>query len=174
MRLTFSLESVNEVGPEVLELGRLHWLETENYRHDQPYNPDLDRYSYYESVGFYRLYIARAADRIVGNLGMYVTESMHTQQLIATEDTLFLHPDFRTGRNAAEFIRFMVDDMRARGVVEIMCTAKNPRVSRLLEFLDFKAVATQHSLRVGAYSAVSSTAVTGSADASNLPSGPAV
>lgn len=146
--LTFRIAKVRDVWPQLLPLAHDHWCETENYRHDQPFSPDLERYAYYEEIGFYILYTAWDGDKLVGNLGMYYVESMHTQQLIATEDTLFLLPEYRHGRNAIRLIDFMVQDMKGRGVVEISCTAKDDRVGRLLGRLAFRPVARQYSLRV--------------------------
>lgn len=154
--LTFQIEKVRAVFPMVATMGLAHWHETETYRHNQPYKPDLERYAYYEDEGMYVMYTARDENNlVVGNLGMYVSESMHSQQLIATEDTLFLVPQYRKGRNAMRLIKFMVDDMRSRGVVEILVTAKNVRVGRLLEHLDFKPVASQYSLTVAPTARVS-------------------
>lgn len=159
MSLTFQLEKIRDCYYEVEALGLMHWHETEQYRHNQPYKPDRSRFVYYEDEGMFVIYTARDNGELVGHLGMYIAESMHTQQLIATEDTLFLRYDYRKGRNAMRLINFMVDDMRRRGVVEIMVTAKNPRVGRLLEHLDFRPVASQYSLQVAPTARVSTAPV---------------
>lgn len=147
--LDFAIESVADVWPELVELGRAHWHETEGYRHGQPFAPRMDRYLEYERIGWYALFTARDGGRLVGNLGMYFAPSMHTQQLIATEDTLFLLPEYRKGGNAADFIRFMLADCWRRGVVEVAATAKNDKVGKLLMWLDFKPTSVQYSLQKG-------------------------
>lgn len=175
MRLVFALEPLAEVWPAVIALGEMHWNETEKYRHGQPFKPDRERYIYYEREGMFFMFTARDAvnGMLVGNFGVYITESMHTQERIAVEDAMFLHPDYRRGTNAIRFIRHVRDECFKRGVVEIIFTAKNPRVGRLLRFLTFVPAGEQYSLARGADSAYLDPAVNRSADVPVPQSGPA-
>jgi GNAT superfamily N-acetyltransferase len=143
--LTFAIEKLIDVWPELVEIHLKHWDETEAYRHGQPFDPRLERYREYEQICWYVLYTARDGEKLVGNLGVYYAPSMHTQQLIATEDTLFLLPEYRKGRNAIEFIKFVEAECWRRGAVEIIVTAKDDKVGRLLAHLDFQPVAMQYS-----------------------------
>lgn len=142
----FQIERVADVWSELLELHRLHWHETETYRHGQPFAPSMERYKEFEDCGWFLLFTARQGHRLVGNCGMYLCPSMHSQQLIATEDTLFLHPDFRRGRTAIEFIGYVRDECFRRGAVEVTVTAKGDKVGRLLRYLAFQPTAVQYSL----------------------------
>lgn len=167
MSLDFAIESVVDVWPELVNIHAAHWGETEAYRHGQPFAPSMDRYHEYERVGWYALYTARHEGRLVGNLGMYFAPSMHTQQLIATEDTLFLLPEYRRGMNAIRFIQFVEADCLRRGVVEVCITAKNDKVGRLMTYLAYEPVAVQYSKHLErADSAVSLPSVTGETDVS--------
>ena len=159
--LAFASESGADVWPELTELHQRHWLETEAARHGQPFAPRLDRYHEYERIGWYVLFTARDGEKLVGNLGVYFAPSMHTQELIATEDTLFLLPEYRRGHNAIDFIKFVEVECWKRGVVEISITAKNDKVGKLLMHLDFQPTSVQYSKQKrGADSAVSLAAVT--------------
>jgi len=166
MDITFAIEPVSNAWPELIELHRAHWGETEAYRHGQPFAPRLDRYLDYERIGWYVLYTARDedADRaLVGNVGVYYAPSMHTQELIATEDTLFLLKDYRRGGNAKHFIQFVIADAWRRGAVELTVTSKNDKTGSLLKYLDFQPVAVQYSMQRRADSAVVNNAMSGAA-----------
>jgi hypothetical protein len=158
--LTFAVERIGDVWGELYELGKAHWHETEQYRHGQPFDPRLERYAHYEGLGVYMLFTARCGGKLVGNFGVYLGESMHTQECIATEDTCFLLPKYRRGRAAIDFVKHVRDQCIALGAVEVMFTAKNPRVGKLLRYLDFQPVSETYSyLRAGADSTTSHEAV---------------
>ena len=71
---------------------------------------------------------------------------MHSQVLIATEDTWFLLPDYRKGMNAVRFYKYVQDDLFKRGAQEVIMTAKLTNAAgRILEFLGFEEVAKQYS-----------------------------
>jgi hypothetical protein len=150
VHLNFQEEKFADAWPEFKSLAEAHWHETEAYRHGQPFNVDVKRYEYFNSIGFYRLYTARVDGKLVGDAGMYVTPSMHTQVVIATEDTWFLLPEYRKGRNALRFHRFVEEELKKLGVVEINQTAKlSNGAGRILEYLGYEFVAKQYSKHLG-------------------------
>ena len=137
--MIFAKESLQQCWDEVIALARLHWNETEAYRHGQPFNPDAERYWHYNDIGYHHQFTVRDGGRLVGHAGMYVSQSMHTQLMVAHEDTWFLLPEYRRGRNAMRFYRYIEDDMRGLGVVEIMVSAKTVnQVGRLIEYLGYE------------------------------------
>lgn len=127
-------------------MGEQHWHETEAYRHGQKYNLDKERYHYFNSIGFYRIYTARDDGRLVGDVGMYVTNSMHTGRVIATEDCWFLLPEYRKGRNAIRLHHFVEAELQKLGVIEISQTVKLQNgAGRILEYLGYQHIANQYS-----------------------------
>jgi hypothetical protein len=77
---------------------------------------------------------------------MYLCPSMHTQQLIATEDTFFLLPESRKGRNAIRLLDFVEAECKRRGAVEICMTAKlGNHAGRILELRGYSVVSRQYS-----------------------------
>src|SRR5574343_37303 len=90
---TFQAERISDVLGELHELHRLHWQETEGYRAGVMMNPDYEAMKDAESAGRMIQFTARREGAVVGNLRMYLSNSLHTQRLIATEDSLFVHPD---------------------------------------------------------------------------------
>lgn len=148
--MIFQVESLKTCWPEIMGLASAHWMETEAYRHGQPFSPSFDRYTQYEDMGALIQCTARVEGKMVGYATMYVCPSMHTQKLIAVEDTYFLLPEHRKGRNAIRLYRFAEEECRKRGAVEMIMTAKTTNsVGRILEYLGFKEVARQYSKELG-------------------------
>ena len=140
--MIFQKESLVTSWDEVMDIAKEHWNETEGYRHGQLFSPDKSRYLYLESIGFYHQFTARDGDMLAGYGGIYVMPSMHTQKMVASEDTYFLLPAYRKGRNAIRFLRFIEDYLKDLGCIEFMVSTKlsNPRAERIIEYLKFQFV----------------------------------
>lgn len=112
---------LSETVDELRAIHEQHWQETEDYRHGVGFNPDYERCIDLENQGKYLLLVAEhtRSHALVGNYGLFIGRSLHTQQLEATEDTLFLSKDHRRGRLGVEFIRYAEDTLRQLGVSEI-------------------------------------------------------
>lgn len=146
--LAFAIESVEQCWPDVLALATQHWAGTATYRRHEPFSPSFSRYQSYNRLGYFRLFTARDGERLAGYFGIYVTNSMHSQLLMATEDTLFIRPEYRGGRNAIRFIRFVEAHCREWGVHEIIfsCEIDNETgIKGILELLDYRPVIVQFS-----------------------------
>jgi GNAT superfamily N-acetyltransferase len=145
-RLTFKAERFADILPELHELHKVHWTETEKHRHGLAMNPDYDGMAAQELAGQMVQFTARHETRLVGNLRMYVRTSMHTQTLYALEDTLYLTPDYRGGRNALRFMEYVERALKRIGVREIRADTKNtaPAGALLMKHMGYQAVATQY------------------------------
>jgi GNAT superfamily N-acetyltransferase len=149
--LTYQLESVDRCWNQVMELAVVHWAGTKSYRRHYPFNPSFERYREANQQGFFQLLTARDGERLAGYFGVYLSPSMHSQHVMMTEDTFFLHPDYRGGTTALRFLKHILEQARAWGVQEIMfsCEADNDTgIQRLLTRLDFEPVIMQYSLRL--------------------------
>lgn len=141
--ITFQQESLTKVWDEVMELAEMHWQETEMYRHGQGFNPDKMRYLDYEACKMYYHFTARTEQgKVVGTGGVYVMPSMHTQRLIAMEDTYYLHPDYRGRGTGPRFFQAMEDFLRNLGVVEVNLTTPltNLQAERIVQYMGYKQV----------------------------------
>ncbi len=144
--LVFSEERFVEAWPEFKSLAEAHWQETEMYHHGEGFNPDLKRYDHFNDIGLYHLYTVRCHGKLIGNCGMYVMPSMHTGKVVATEDTWFLCPEFRAGRNAIRFHQYVASQMKELGAVSISMTTKLTNgAGRILEYLGYSHVANQYT-----------------------------
>jgi len=147
--LQFTIEPLEQSWDDMLCLAKAHWMETEEYRHGQPFMPLYERYKGYEKAGWLLMFIARDEGKMVGYSIMYLVPSMHTQQMIATEDTWYLAPEARKGRNAIRFYRYVEAECVARGAVEMIMTAKLANgAGKILEYLDFAVVSKQYSKKL--------------------------
>lgn len=148
--MIFAKEPLRQCWDEVINLARLHWNETEAYRHGQPFNPDRDRYWHYNDIGYHHQYTVRDNGRLVGHGGIYVSQSMHTQLSVAHEDTWFLLPEYRKGRNAIRFYKFIEADLIGMGVREIVVSAKlSNSAGTIIEYLGYEHTEKLYSKQIG-------------------------
>lgn len=144
--MIYQRESINDMWDDFIANELSHWDETEGYRHDQPFNPDKDRYFQYAEMGAYFMWAARDGDILAGNVTMYVTPSMHTRLLLATEDTFYIRPEYRGGGVYSRLFKMVENDLKEMGVYEVILTAKlSNRAGKLLERKGCKHIANQYS-----------------------------
>ena len=140
--ITFSEEKFADAWPEFQHLAQAHWDETMRPVSQDAFRPDVKRFTQYNETGFYRLYIARKDGIMVGDLGVYISDSMHTQKRVASEDSWYMVPEVRNGRTALRFVQFVEDELKKLGVTSIdTTTPPNKNSRKLLEFLGYKHIA---------------------------------
>jgi len=108
-----------------------------------PYNPRLDEYFKAFRGGWLLNYVARLDGRAVGYSNIYLTNDMHNGDFIASEDTIYVHPDHRNGlgRNLAKHI---LADLEGRGVKRVLISpVTDLRVGKIWKRMGFKEAATQ-------------------------------
>lgn len=154
--MIFAIEPLSTCWDEIEDIGRKHWHETmEYYRGKQPYAPSFERYNSYDKAGWLKTFTGRDEGKLVGYSLMYLVPSMHTQHMIATEDTVFLLPEYRRGRNGLRFHQFIEAELRERGAREIVVTAKpGSAACRLLEHIGFSVINHQYSKHLDAAEAL--------------------
>lgn len=117
-------ESFREILPELQELHRVHWVETEKHRHGLPLDPDYEVMATRERAGRLLQFTVRAGGELVGHVRMYLGTSIHTQTLYAEEDTLFIRPGHRGGLLVLALMRYAERALRAVGAREIRADSK--------------------------------------------------
>jgi hypothetical protein len=144
--LTFAVESFRDVLPELEPLHAAHFAETERHLAGFKLAPNYDYMAERERMGALLQFTARGVDgKLVGNLRMYVNRSLHTNNLFAEEDTFYLLPAVRRGRNAMNFIqyaeRLLVGIV---GVDEIRADTKTANgVDKLFRYMGYTHVASK-------------------------------
>lgn len=136
---------LNELAP----MHRAHWEETEAYRHGLPFSPDYEWALQAEAAGEYMLLTARTntdkSRALVGNYGLLLTKSRHTQTLVAQEDTMFIAPAHRRGRLFHRFSEYGELAALTFGARELRLTTKTTnQVGQMLPRMGYKHVANQY------------------------------
>lgn len=124
-----------------------HWKETEHYRHGLPYNPDYDRVVDMDQQGRVLLVVVEHEEtgELVGNYGFYISRSVHTRTLMATEDTLFIAKAHRRGRLAIELMRYGEQALAMVGVRELQVSVKlTNHVGPMIERMGFTPFGKQY------------------------------
>ena len=135
--IVFGIEPLADVWDEMLVNARLHWNETAMAADGEPFAPSFDRYARYGDA--YTVFTVRDDSRLVGHCGMYVVQSMHTQLPFAVEDTWYLLPEYRKGRNAIRFYQYVEAEMIKRGATKCtMTAAPDNGACRIMEYLGYK------------------------------------
>lgn len=117
-------ERMADILPELHLLHVLHWNETEAYRHGFALNPDYLRYQAIERAGGLIQFTARNGGELVGNLRLFLSQSLHTQTSLVTEDTIFLKPEHRGGFLSMAMLRFAEQAVVSLGAQEIRSNSK--------------------------------------------------
>jgi len=146
--LMFHEERVKDVWHEIYPLAQQHHQSTQNYKRHEPFNPSRERYVHYNESGFFRLITARAHGVLVGYFGVYLTDSMHSQRPMMTEDTFYLDPAYRGGRNALRFLKFIEEHFQQAVPVEVLfsCEIDNQSgIHKLLDYLEYTPVVVVRS-----------------------------
>ena len=148
MSYTYQTENGAHTLPELQPLYHMHYCETEKRLTKEgftpsPYKPDWGRYIDYWMRGYLIHYNARIDGKAIGYANVYLTTSMHNQDLIAHEDSLFVHPDHRNGVGR-KLTLFVLDDLKKRGVKRAVMTARtDPRATKLWKRMGFRETAVE-------------------------------
>lgn len=107
------------------------------------YNPRLDQYFKAFAGGWLVNYVVRLDGKAVGYSNVYVTSDMHNQDMIAQEDTIFIHPDHRNGIGK-KLVKFILADLEDRGIKRVMISpVTDLRVGKIWKRMGFKDLAMQ-------------------------------
>lgn len=147
MGYTLNIERGWENLPELLPLYATHYQEMKDRLEADghqvgPFKMRQDVYLDYWRSGALLNYVVRTeSGEAVGYSNVYLTNDMHNCELIAQEDTIFIVKAHRNGVGK-KLVRFVLDDLRSRGVKRVHVTAVTDlRVSKLWRRMGFKNTA---------------------------------
>ena len=122
---TIRAERFRDILPEIHQLHVEHWAETEKHRHGLQMNPNYEAMIARERAGEMVQFTLRDSDgQLVGNCRVYINVSLHTQTRYASEDTLFIKPQYRGGFVVMALMKFAESSMRAIGITEMRTNSK--------------------------------------------------
>lgn len=141
----FAAERYSDCLDELKLLHAAHWQETEGHRHGLALNPDYDGFLRTEMAGRLLFFSIRRDGELVGHTTMKLFRSMHTQTMVAEEDSLFMRADQRGSAFVVlQFIKYVTGVLAGVGVAEIRASTKLVnRADKLLMRSGFKPVAIQ-------------------------------
>lgn len=106
-----------------------------------PYNPKVADYHASMDSGLMKTFIVQKNEQVVGYSNIWVLPDMHNQQLIASEDTIYMLPEHRNG-TGRKFARVILDHLRSLGVRRMSITSvTDVRAEKLWQRLGFRPVA---------------------------------
>jgi L-amino acid N-acyltransferase YncA len=147
----FAAERYRDCLGELKPLHEAHWSETEKHRHELSLNPNYDEALRMEDAGFVMLFTVRKDGELVGQMSLKIFKSMHSQTLVADEDSLFLRKDARGSLAVVmEFLRFVANSLETVDVREIRASSKLVNsADKLMIRAGFKPVAIQMVKMIG-------------------------
>lgn len=118
-------ERFSDVESEIVPLLEAHWEEIANHKDKIKLRPDWPRYIAMDAAGSMMIYTARDEGKLVGYFVVLITKSLHySDHFFASNDIIFIHPDYRKGTNAIRLIRFAENDLKERGISMLIINTK--------------------------------------------------
>lgn len=150
MSYEFGIEKVADALADFDPLARMHYAEMKARLEGEghvvsDYDPQIEEYIRFNEMGYLTLFTVRDDGNPVGYAMVYVSEDMHNRDLVAKEDTLYIHPDHRNGLGK-RFVQKILAALRDAGVKRVDVTVTtDPRVAMLWRRIGFKDTAPQMS-----------------------------
>jgi GNAT superfamily N-acetyltransferase len=136
----YQRETHQDVIDEIHPLLVRHWKEIAKYP-DIPLKPDWIKYQRLEDSGNLRIYTVRDCGGLVGYALFLVDRGLHYDVRMATQDILFLLPEYRKGRIGVNLIRYAEQRLKSEGVDLVLHHVKTTnQVGRLLEVMGYEEV----------------------------------
>ncbi len=153
--LSFSTVNMREWYPALEPLFTAHYAEMRSRLAADgveigPFNPMTVSYFDANDRGLYRMYVVLEDGTLIGYSGIWVTQDMHNQEVIASEDTIYITPERRKGAGKA-LAKFILKDLESLGVKRVTISpVTDLRVGKIWSRLGFKPVAQLMTYTFGA------------------------
>jgi hypothetical protein len=139
------VERFRDIQEELHPLHVLHYAETERHRRGIALAPKYDRVRAMERAGGVVQFTARRHGELAAQLRLYLSESVHTASVVASEDALFLAPAHRPNAFLMiALLRYAEQVLIDLGAHEIHANSKKVNnAAVLMRRLGYDEVATQ-------------------------------
>jgi GNAT superfamily N-acetyltransferase len=125
MKVTYSVERMQDSWRAMVQLLPVHWEEVARDRDVIKLDPDWAQYFAMEDAGGVHMVVARHEGRMIGYAVYFVRPHLHYRKsLSAICDVYFILPEFRRGRVGIEFFRYAEATLKAKGVQKIFTGTK--------------------------------------------------
>lgn len=117
MIVTYAVERLGDMQPELEALLPLHWREIARDQEIIKLDPDWPAYHALEAAGSFHAVVARSAGRMIGYHISFIRPHLHYREsLSAITDIYFVLPEYRRGRVGVELFKEVEKSWKARGV----------------------------------------------------------
>ena len=147
MALEFKQEFINNVKPEIINLINLHWDEIALNKDVIKLNPDWNTYYDLEDNNKLKIFTARFNNALIGYFIVIISVHLHYKDhLFATNDILYMHPDYRKGFAGIKLIKYAEQCIKEDGISVMTINVKEHKsFGVILERLDYTPVETVYS-----------------------------
>lgn len=116
MMITVQRERIHDLWEEIFPLFEAHWREVAHFP-DIPLDVNIPRYEQAEDGGMLRCYTARRGSVLIGYAFYFLAHNSHySGSLQASQDVLFIHPDYRRSGAGLKLMREADRRLRTEGV----------------------------------------------------------
>lgn len=149
--MNYQQEFLIQVKDDIRPLLEEHWQEIALNKDKIKLNPDWAAYETLEDDNRLRIFTAREGDLLVGYFVTVLGFNIHYKDhLFATNDVIFLHPNYRKGRTGIKLIQFAEQCLKEDGVSVLSINTKvHKPFDKLMEFLGFGLIERVYSKYIG-------------------------
>ena len=149
--INLAQEFLYNVELECQSLIEMHWDEIALNQEKIKLNPDWDAYHNLELQDKLKIFTAREDGLLVGYFVVIVTPNIHYKDhLFASNDIIYLHPDYRKGMTGVKLIKFAEKCLSEDGVSVMTINTKiHKPFDLILERLGFKCIERVYSKYLG-------------------------
>ena len=137
--IEFKHEILFNIIEEVDGLLKMHYEELTLHKERVVLNPMWENYAAMEKAGGFAVFTARDEGMLVGYSAFFIHPHMHYKDLVvAANDVLFLHPEYRKGMTGIKLIKFSETTLKNRGVDKLVWHIKFNKNEK--DKKDFRAI----------------------------------
>ena len=147
---TYQLERPSECQAELEGLLTMHWQELARHKDEIRLSVDWDAYKALELADILHMTTVREDGKLIGYIVIFVAPSLHYKEhVMAKDDVLFLHPDYRGTRAFISLLKFTETYLEKLGVENFYIGVKlSHDFGSILERLGYIAIDKTYEKRL--------------------------
>jgi len=146
LKYSFQIEGFEDIYDELLENYRLFNEETDVYQREL--NINKKGFIALEKTGEFKMFTIRKDKELIGQCGVYITHSMHNDDVLANEDFMFIKKEHRGGLLFYKFTKTIEEYLKKNKINEIItCSRIENGTDDLLQRMGYKKIAVMCSKR---------------------------
>jgi len=126
---------------EFMKLYRTHWKEIGNFNKQKiPLEPDWDIYRTLGKQGKLITFTIRTPNGLLIGYNIFIVTTHHHYRnaIIAENDILYLHPDYRKGYTGYNFIKYCIKELKERVDIIMLSVKASHSIEAITKRLGFK------------------------------------